>query len=1321
MNPLHFLFRVVLISLLFTYFPLFVYAEDGEDLADPGQITFRSQISTMDFEEIDPYSGTLSLTHKDVSLPGNGGLDLNIYRTYRTDRSTDYTVLGSRWDTHFGRIKKNGHNHVSIELQDGTVNSAVKENYDSAFGTYYKYFTKDFWKINMQGTPTLQLTDGTEIIFGRGGGGGDDWYYATQIKRNNNTITINYVTGTIRRINYVTDSTGRRIDFNYQLIGGGVYRLKEIQDPWNKNLVSYSYSGTGGESIFQSATYPDGESWSYQYSVFSMVSGAFVRRWIDTINTPYGGTVTYDYNAFPRTVVGLGTKYQLSVSEKNISGSNITAGTWTYFYGEDSGHNRDYTTINDSCSRTTTYNFYGYSGDYDGSGQSECFRYGLIRHKFTTNSSGQIEEAVEYTWDKLGAAISPISYDVPNACNDIDTYVPALLQQTIYRGGTLSAFYQFTPDPDNWGVSNPDDTYTTRYRDFDAYGNPGTIKEYDDVPFSEISPALKTTTTAYWTNVSSNIVKGIPSSVRTQGNSTFPGDFTTTYTYDTYANLLIENHFGVTTTHTYHANRNLASIKDANNHTVTYGWDRGVINAINNTIYTISRSINWDGTVASETNGRNFTTSYTYTPGMRINRITPPLTAPVSNSTIFNYSFGVNTYTQKTRGGFFNTTYYDDLGRERRTEDSIGKTTTTSYKACGLINSTSSNIGDTVNFDNLGRIIKITHLDGEDIDYLHHEDKHVEIVDEENKQSHQYYATFGTPGDKFLTSVKDAANQTGTYSYDILGGLLSASFGGNNRTFHYNSKHFLDWERHPESGTTNYTFDAVGNLKSKNDWQLPTKTYNYDVINRLRSVTASTQTLSYDYDNADNLTLLGSLDASVSYGYDSVNRMTSTSLTTLGVSNSLGFSYDSNDNLKTILYPSNKTVTYAYENGLNQVTGISGFGSTVSAIGYHTSGAYRGLLQNFSFGNGQSTTLSYNNRRAMTGTVSDVLKLGFVYGDNRGNMTALTNTLDPTKNKSFTYDNISRLDAFNGPWGNGDFNYNADGDRSRKVRDGTINYSYVSNRLSSATGTSYGYNLDGDMTSAGDLDFDYTPFHRMWQVSNSEGTLSFFGFDGNGQRVSKTANGKATIYLRDFTGRVLTERDSSGTFYDDFIYLGNTMVAKDNKPDPNGDLDGDGLTYTEEEVLGTDPNNPDTDDDEVIDGIEVQLGTDPLDSDTDDDGLSDGEEVQLGTDPLVVDTDGDGLSDGNEVQLGTDPLLPDTDSDGLLDGNEVQIGTNPLLSDTDNDGLSDGDEIQLGTDPLNPDTDGDGIEDGLDPYPLGDPDRTWMIPVIYWPLILNGQ
>lgn len=280
----------------------------------------------------------------------------------------------------------------------------------------------------------------------------------------------------------------------------------------------------------------------------------------------------------------------------------------------------------------------------------------------------------------------------------------------------------------------------------------------------------------------------------------------------------------------------------------------------------------------------------------------------------------------------------------------------------------------------------------------------------------------------------------------------------------------------------------------------------------------------------------------------------------------------------------------------------------------------------------------------MTGTNAAALHLGFSYIDRRGNMTGLTNYLDRAKDKTFDYDNLSRLRIHSGAWGNGSFTYYSDGNRWLKTRNGTTTYSYHLNRLNLAAGTSYGYDLAGNMTSAGNFSYAHTPFDRMNQIKENNTVILTSGFDGNGNRVYKTANSKTTLYLRDFSGRVLSEMDSSGTFYDDYIYLGSTLVAKDNVPDPNGDSDNDGLTYAEEITHGTDPYNPDSDGDTVLDGLEVQNGTDPLDADSDDDGLSDGEETQLGTDPLNPDTDGDGIPDGIDPY----PLVPATSDTGWL-------------------------------------------------------------------------
>lgn len=64
-----------------------------------------------------------------------------------------------------------------------------------------------------------------------------------------------------------------------------------------------------------------------------------------------------------------------------------------------------------------------------------------------------------------------------------------------------------------------------------------------------------------------------------------------------------------------------------------------------------------------------------------------------------------------------------------------------------------------------------------------------------------------------------------------------------------------------------------------------------------------------------------------------------------------------------------------------------------------------------------------------------------------------------------------------------------------------------------------------------------------------------------------------------------------------------------------GDKDADGVNDEHEQVLLTDPTNPDSDGDSLNDGQEVALGTDPTSADGDGDGFVDRHELAIGYDP----------------------------------------------------------------------------------------------------------
>ncbi len=202
-------------------------------------------------------------------------------------------------------------------------------------------------------------------------------------------------------------------------------------------------------------------------------------------------------------------------------------------------------------------------------------------------------------------------------------------------------------------------------------------------------------------------------------------------------------------------------------------------------------------------------------------------------------------------------------------------------------------------------------------------------------------------------------------------------------------------------------------------------------------------------------------------------------------------------------------------------------------------------MTSITYGNSLTGTISYDTQYRITGiTTGAVLSLTYSSYDANGNITGITNTLDTTKNKTFTYDNLDRLSTAvsTGIWGTLSWTYDGVGNR---LTENSNNYTYTSstNRLATANGNSYTYDNNGNTTAEGSKQFIYNQNQRLIQANNG-GTTAYYTYNGNGQRVKKTVNSVSTIFHYSQGGQIIAESDSTGTTTAEYVYLNSQPISK---------------------------------------------------------------------------------------------------------------------------------------------------------------------------------
>jgi YD repeat-containing protein len=746
--------------------------------------------SQLPFEHIDTLTGGLILTFTDLVLPGNAGHDLRFQRTYNSKGPS-----GAPWSFGLAGIP------MQVIHPDGPpIPPAIGDTstmpvlvgpdgslHNTTFQPDGQAMTREFWKYN-PATHVASLPDGTVCTYNQSGN-------LSEI-RDPFHVSVVWISMQATGWHIQQDLGNSEIRDVYVDIGaGGITALRYGARNWTyqPDLAHLAH-----------AIPPVGRSWDYEYDV----SGN-----LRSVTSPLGGTVSYTYQLHEFTwqqEVDLPYTthvYSLVVASRTVGGG-ATPGTWTYTYDENVPYPYSHkTTIDGPTGGPTSRRQMYFHGVISGSiGTSYPVpQHGVLRRTLEAPPGNEIEREDRSYTDLIG-------YD--GADGEVS-------QQTITRaGGLYTTTYSY---------------HTTDYTHFADYHLPYQIVE---------SGELGRTTTRTLQHLSTPYIVGqIAAETTRVGSDTY----NKSWTYETSTGFMqSQTIYGLVTTFQPDGMGNVSKVTKGNETAATMTHSFGMMKDVVTAHTTVSREINPDGTVASETRGTRQTT-FRYDDLSRIIYTQPPGgTSPIT--TTYDGPAGAGTVLVQ-RGASSTLTGLDGFGRPIAMAAGAGVRTSTAYDAEGrktyegypfdtTLGSANggTDIGTVISYDGLGRVANRRNPDGTSVTFNYDQPGKVAITDENGHATVQTRRAFGNPDDTRLVAVKDAKGHEWTYTYDGLGQLraVSAPDASNVvlRSWEYNDRQhpsLLSREKHPESGTTEFTgYDGAGNVKSKKDANGTEFVYQYD-------------------------------------------------------------------------------------------------------------------------------------------------------------------------------------------------------------------------------------------------------------------------------------------------------------------------------------------------------------------------------------------------------------------------------------------------------------------------------------------------------------
>lgn len=603
---------------------------------------------------------------------------------------------------------------------------------------------------------------------------------------------------------------------------------------------------------------------------------------------------------------------------------------------------------------------------------------------------------------------------------------------------------------------------------------------------------------------------------RTRTVSSVSETLLTSYTYDK-SNRLTKTTLpdGTTTQVVYNNIGKQASTIDQLNRTTSYTYDE--MGRPTQTTFpdgtTEKSSYDAEGRRTSSIDRLNRTTSFTYDALGRLTKTT--FADSATTSTQYDIA-GQATQSTDARGNLTKY-FYDNAGRRTQVKDALNNTTVFAYDKVGNQTSMTDANGTITQYlyDPNNRRTRVTYPDATfDLTGYDALGRTISKTDQAGKLTQYQFDKLGR-----LTQVTDALNQVTKYTYDEVGNRLMQTDARNNTTsFTYDKRGRRTRRTLPLTMFETMQYDAAGKMVKRTDFNGKTTSFASDSMNLLTSKTPdptlSEPTISFTYTSTGQRSSIVDSSGTTTYLYDSRDRLT-TKVTPQGT---LTYTYDLAGNLATIRSSNagGTSVDYAYDalNRLSQVTDNRLTGNKVTTYTFDKAGNLAG----YAYPNGVQHSYTYNSLNRLSNLAvakgaTTLASYAYTLGPS-GNRTAVAEF--GGRQVSYEYDPLYRLtkETIAGATINGVIGYLYDTVGNRLSRTSTVapvapsTATYDANdRLTSDT-----YDSNGSTTASGANNYTYDFEARLKTMNGNSVTMVY---DGDGNRVSKTAAGTTTRYLVD--------------------------------------------------------------------------------------------------------------------------------------------------------------------------------------------------------------